>query len=192
LISPARRLQILVPDHWTRSAAQGRTILETRSVRGWVLPALLLGASLLAAPAASAGKVPIAVIVHEQVPVDELSLPELRRIFMGKRQFWSSRLTITLLMPPQGSPEREVLLGNLYERRTEAQYQQFWINKLFDDGAPVAPKITGSHTMSVSLVRGIPGAIALVPVDKIPEGVKVLRIDGKLPGESGYPLVASR
>jgi hypothetical protein len=45
--------------------------------------------------------------------------------------------------------------------------------------------------MSASLVRDIPGAIALVPASKVPPGVKVLRIDGKRPGEPGYPLVAS-
>jgi hypothetical protein len=166
----------------------------TRAIYAWIAFFLIALFGVLSPLAAiiAAARVPIAVIVHPQLSVDELSLAELRRIFLGQRQFWSSRLTITLLMPPRGSPEREVLLGDLYERRTEAQYQQFWINKLFDDRAPIAPKITGSHTMSVSLVRGIPGAIALVPVDKIPEGVKVLRIDGKLPGESGYPLIASR
>jgi hypothetical protein len=42
--------------------------------------------------------------------------------------------------------------------------------------------------MSASLVRGIPGAIALVSMNKIPPGVKVLRIDGKKPGERGYGL----
>lgn len=162
----------------------------TRVARGWIVlvSTVLLGA-LPPLATAGAARVPIAVIVHPEVPVDELSLQELRQIFLGKRQFWTSRLPVTLLMPPRGSPEREILLGKISEQHTEAQYQQHWINKLFDDGAPIAPKITGSNAMSASLARGIPGAIALVPVDKIPEGVKVLRIDGKQPGESGYPLV---
>jgi hypothetical protein len=30
------------------------------------------------------------------------------------------------------------------------------------------------------------GAIAVVSVEDVPEGLKVLRIDGKLPGEAGY------
>ena len=141
--------------------------------------------------AAGATKVPIAVIAHPQVPVDELSLAELRQVFLGQRPVWSSELMITLLMPPRGTPEREVLLHKIYQQRKETQYQQYWINKLFADGAPIAPKTTGSPAMSASLAREIPGAIALVPMDKIPEGVKVLRIDGKLPGESGYPLVDS-
>ena len=161
--------------------------------RGWtaILPAMFLGALFLFESPADGAGVPIAVIVHEQVPADEISLPELRRIFRGERLSWSKDLTITLLMPPRGSRERGVLLDKIYEQRSEAQFQHYWINKLFGEGAPSAPKITGSPRMSASLVREIPGAIALVPVDQIPRGVKVLRIDGKQPGEAGYPLVSS-
>lgn len=153
------------------------------------MTALFIATLLFAAPAQGAGQaVAIAVIVNEDVPVDELSLSELRRIFRGERLFWHKDLTITLLAPPRGSREREVLLGKIYEGRGEAEYQRFWINKLFDKGGQTAPKITGSPQMSAGLVREIPGAIALVPADRIPRGVKVLRIDGRSPGEAGYPL----
>ena len=133
----------------------------------------------------------IAVIVHEQVPVDDLSLPELRQIFLGERQSWSRELKVTLLLPPRGTPERQVLLKQIYQQRSEVQVQHYWINRLFGDEVQAGPKITGSNEMSASLVREIPGAIALVPAHRIPQGVKILRIDGKKPGEAGYPLVAS-
>jgi phosphate transport system substrate-binding protein len=161
-----------------------------RATSGWttLLPTVLAGTLFFAAPA-KVTTAPIAVIVHEQVPVDDLSLAELRRIFRGERLFWEKELTITLLAPPRGSREREVLLDKVYERGGEAEYQRYWINKLFDKRAQTAPKITGSPQMSAGLVREIPGAIALVPANRIPRGVKVLRIDGRSPGEAGYPLV---
>ena len=165
-------------------------MLRFRVSPGWVLPAVLTGLVLVSGAPAVAFQAPIAVIVHQRVPVEDLSLSELRQIFRGERQSWSKDLTVTLLMPPHGSPERKVLLEKIYEQRSEAQYQRHWINKLFDDGAQIAPKITGSPEMSASLARAIPGAIALVPADRIPGGVKVLRIDGKRPGEKGYPLVS--
>lgn len=145
----------------------------------------LFGSGILLAES----KAPIAVIVHPQVPEDEVSFAELRRIFRGERLFWAKDLTITLLTPSRGTPERKVLLEKIYQQRSEAQYQHHWINKLFSDEGQRAPKITGSPEMSASLARVIPGAIALVPADRIPEGVKVLRIDGKRPGEGGYPLM---
>ncbi len=167
--------------------------MHTRSSLGRtaVLTLVLLGTGLFSGTSVGAERIPIAVIVHEQVPVDELSLPELRRVFRGERHSWSEELTITLLTPPRGSVERKVLLNDLYEQRSEVQYQQYWIGKLFGDGPSISPKITRSSEMSASLVREIPGAIALVSAYKIPSGVKVLRIDGKQPGQSGYPLMTS-
>jgi len=166
---------------------------RNRACRRWIFffATVFLGGVYPPAGGAVKAPVPIAVIVHPQVPADDLSLPELRKIFLGQRPVWSSELMVTLLMPPRDSPEREVLLRQIYQQRSESQYKQYWINKMFADGAPVAPKATGSREMSASLVREIPGAIALVPLDRIPPGVKVLRIDGRQPGENGYPLIAS-
>ena len=38
------------------------------------------------------------------------------------------------------------------------------------------------------LVIALPGAIAFLPADEVGSGMKVMRINGKLPGEAGYPL----
>lgn len=152
---------------------------------------LVLASTLFFSFSRDRGGAPIAVIVHKQVPVDDLSLPELRKIFLGERQSWSSELAVTLLLPPRDTPEREVLLKKIYQQRSEVEVQHYWINRLFGDEVQAGPKITGSNEMSVSLVRVIPGAIALVPAHRVPEGVKVLRIDGRKPGQAGYPLVAS-
>lgn len=163
-----------------------------RANRAWIaLLPIAFASTLFFASSRNRNAAPIAVIVHEQVPVGDLSLAELRRIFLGERQSWSRELMVTLLLPPHGTPERQVLLKEIYQQRSEVQVQQYWINRLFGSEGQAGPKITGSNEMSASLVRGIPGAIALVPADRIPEGVKVLRIDGKKPGEAGYPLVAS-
>ena len=41
-------------------------------------------------------------------------------------------------------------------------------------------------------MRKLKGAITVVRLDQLPKGVKVLRIDGKKPGEEGYPLAGTR
>jgi hypothetical protein len=38
------------------------------------------------------------------------------------------------------------------------------------------------------LVAAIPGAVAFVDAGQIPKGMKVLKIDGKLPSDKGYVL----
>ena len=42
--------------------------------------------------------------------------------------------------------------------------------------------------MATELILGIPGAVAFVEADQVPRGLKMLKIDGKLPGEKGYVL----
>jgi ABC-type phosphate transport system substrate-binding protein len=129
----------------------------------------------------------VVVVANPTVPVTSLSFTELRRIFLGERQFWSSSLKISLLMPPPAARDREVLLKTVYEM-SEAQLRQHWIGKLFRAEAASAPQMFYSDEEILQAVAATPGSIAAVDAAKIPRGLKVLRIDGHLPGESGYRL----
>jgi hypothetical protein len=42
--------------------------------------------------------------------------------------------------------------------------------------------------MANQLVTAIPGSIAFIDSKDVKPGSKVLRVDGRLPGEPGYPL----
>jgi ABC-type phosphate transport system substrate-binding protein len=148
---------------------------------------LALGlAALLPLLPASVGT-DVVVVANPTVPVTSLSFTELRRIFLGDRQFWSSSLKISLLMPPPAARDREILLKTVYEM-SEAQLRQHWIGKLFRAEAASAPQMFYSDEEILQAVAATPGSIAAVDAAKIPKGLKVLRIDGHLPGESGYRL----
>jgi hypothetical protein len=45
-----------------------------------------------------------------------------------------------------------------------------------------------SNDMATELVSAIPGAVAFIDAAQAPKNLKILRIDGKLPGDKGYPL----
>jgi hypothetical protein len=79
-----------------------------------------------------------------------------------------------------------VLLNTVYQM-TEAQYRQFWISKLFRAEA-VGPRIVDSDDMAIELASAIPGALAVVDAAHVRSHLKVLRINGRRPGEKGYPL----
>jgi len=144
----------------------------------WVL---LLAA--LAAPAIQADS--LAVVVNPTVPVDDLSFVEFRKIILGDRQHWAAGQPITLIVRGPEAKERDVLLDQVY-RMSEAQFRQYWVAKVFRAEATSAPRVVLSNVEAVDLVTVMKGAIAVVSVEDVPEGVKVLRIDGKLPGEAGY------
>ena len=139
------------------------------------------------ASSTAAGQTNIAVVVRPDVPATDLTFSELRTLLLGNRQFWSSNLRVTLLAQAPGARERDVMLKTVY-LMSEAQFQQYWIAKVFRAEATSGPRIVYSNGMAAELALAIPGAIAFVDASQIPSGLKVLKINGLLPGEKGYPL----
>ncbi len=129
----------------------------------------------------------VAIVVHQDVPIDNLSLNELRRLLLGDREFWPASVRVTLLIRAPIAHERDVVLKNVCQM-TEAQFRQHWIGKVFRAETALAPKIAYSTEMAVDLVNRIPGAITFMDASQVGKGLKVVRIEGRLPGEKGYEL----
>jgi len=129
----------------------------------------------------------IAIVVHKDTVTDNLSLDELRSIFLADQQFWKNRKRIILLVRAPQSDERDFVLNKIYQM-SEAQFRQYWIAKMFRAEVPRGPKIVFSTDMTLELVVAIPGSISFIRADMASDDVKVVRVDGKLPSEPGYPL----
>lgn len=129
----------------------------------------------------------IAVVVHPDVVVDNLPLAELRRMLLGDREFWPSGVRVTLLLRAPIARERDVAVQHVCGM-TEAQFRQHWIAKVFRAETPNSPKIVYSGEMALDQVSRVPGALTFVAASAVARGMKVLKIDGKLPGQAGYPL----
>jgi ABC-type phosphate transport system substrate-binding protein len=129
----------------------------------------------------------VAVVVNPAAPVNDLTLSEARKIFRGDRQYWSSDMPIVLLVRNPPSRERDVILKKLYSM-TESEFKQYWIAKIFRAEATTGPKIVYSNSMAADLVSVIPGAIAFMSSKDVNPNLKVVKIDGHLPGDPGYPL----
>jgi ABC-type phosphate transport system substrate-binding protein len=153
----------------------------------WFRRLALLAMLSLAAFPADTGDTAIAIVVRPDVPVDNLTFPELRRLMLGEKQYWSPSLRVTLLVRAPGAREREIVLRSIYQM-SEAQFRQYWIAKVFRAEAQSAPRIVYSNDMATELASTIPGAVAFVDASQIPKGLKVLKINGVLPGNKSYPL----
>src|SRR6266699_6561228 len=55
----------------------------------------------------------LAVVVNLSNPVQNLSMPELRRIFLGERSHWPNGSRITLVMMEPGQADRAVVLRDI-------------------------------------------------------------------------------
>jgi hypothetical protein len=126
-------------------------------------------------------------VVGPDTPVSKLSLVQLRQVFRGEQQYWSKDLPIVLLIPRIGLREREVTLRLLY-RMNETQYQQYWIARVFRAEAVAVPKVVDSNRVANDLLDLVPGCIAVMNARDVRAGMKVVPIDGHLPGEPGYPV----
>src|SRR5262245_8654809 len=131
---------------------------------------------------AQPGRAEVAVVVHGDVALDGLTLADLRRITLGDREFWPGSARITLLIRAPIARERDVVLKDVCQM-SEAQFRQHWIGKVFRADTAVAPKIVYSTEMAIDLVNRIPGAITFIEAAQVNRQLKVLRIDGRLPGD---------
>ena len=129
----------------------------------------------------------MAVVVNKRNPINQISLADLRQLYLGEQRFWKGRLAVTALMRVTGARERDVALRNLF-RMNELEYKTYWVNRVFHGQASAAPAELFSNGSAQDAVASIPGAVALVPASEVIPRVKMLKIDGRLPGESGYPL----
>ncbi len=159
-------------------------------VRATVLALVTFAAAapmLSTVEAQTAGVEAVAIVVHPQVDIDDLSLAQLKSIFLAEQQHWRDRSRITLLVRAAIAPERDLVLTEIYGMN-EDRYRQYWIAKMFRSEVASGPKIVFSTDMLRDLVTVIPGSIGFVPVSGVGPDLKVIRIDGKLPGDEGYPL----
>lgn len=129
----------------------------------------------------------VAVVVNADTPVTDMSLAEVRRVFLGDRQYWSAKLPVVLLIRAPVARERDVVLRVIYQM-TELQFKQYWVAKIFRAEVTAPPKIVYSNDLQYELVSAIPGAIAFVDSRNVRSGIKVVRVDGMLPGDKNYPL----
>ena len=149
---------------------------------------VLAGLAILGGRAEAQGRPgDLAIVVHPNTPVSELSFAELRKVFLGERQYWTSNVPVVLLIRAPTSAERNAVLNAIYEMR-EPQFKQYWIAKIFRAELSSPPKIVYSNDSANQLVSTINGSIAFMAASDVKPGLKVLRVDDRLPGEAGYRL----
>jgi ABC-type phosphate transport system substrate-binding protein len=128
----------------------------------------------------------VAVVVNADNPVMAVSVVELRKIFLGQKQSWPGGLPIKLVVRTPGCHERLVLLRLL--NMSESEYKQYWTGQVFRGEAYSEPVAVFSNGFQKEAVKVLPGAIALMDLQDAKSGVKLIKVDGHLPGEAGYPL----
>src|ERR1700730_18589488 len=156
--------------------------MQTKLIVVWVA----IGLASLSVSSALAQTGALAVVVNEKNPVNNLSTPELRKLFAGEKHSWSGGLPVKLFVRAPGAYERVVLLKLL--GMSERESMQNWTAQVFRVEAQAEPVALFSNGMQKEAVTIYPGAVALVNFQDVKPGMKVVRVDGHIPGEAGYPF----
>ena len=130
----------------------------------------------------------VAIVVHPDVDIDEISMARLRQIFLAEQQYWPDKSRIVLLIRAPAAYERTVVLERIYQM-TEDQFRRYWIAKIFRAEIPSGPKVVLSTNMARELVSVIPSSITFMLAEDVGPESKIIRVDGKLPDEDDYPLM---
>ena len=142
----------------------------------------------LAVPAAAPGaEQSLAIIVNQSNTVENFSMAELRKIFLGERSHWPNGRRITLVMMDPAQPERKVILREVYGMN-EKDLNQHFIQGVFTGAVFVSPKTLGTPSEVLKFVFNVPGAIGYLRAGDVDGSVKVLRVDGHLPDDKDYKL----
>jgi hypothetical protein len=128
----------------------------------------------------------LAVIVNRNNPVNDLPVADLRRILLGERTSWNDSKKIVLLLPMTGSAERQTALHLV--AMDETSYKSHWAEMSRNGEGGAAPIAAPASGIAVNLVAETEDAIAVVPLGDVKGTVKILRIDGCLPGDAAYPI----
>jgi phosphate transport system substrate-binding protein len=129
----------------------------------------------------------LAIIVNTTNPLDALSLPELRKVFLGERSHWPNGRRITLVMMEPGQPERKALIREVCQMN-ESDFSRHFLHGVFTGEVFVSPKTLASPVGVRKFVFNVPGAIGYVRATDVDSSVKVIRIDGRLPNDKEYSL----
>jgi ABC-type phosphate transport system substrate-binding protein len=153
-------------------------------MRARTTAAVVLGLAALGA-AADAGDV--AIIVHRSHPENGLTMAELSRVFRMEQQHWKSGDRIDVVLQASGSEKDTIMQSRVLGLRA-SELPAFWLGKTFRGEITSAPRSLASDASVKQLVGSNLHAVGYVDSLLLDESVKALKIDGKSPGEPGYPL----
>jgi ABC-type phosphate transport system substrate-binding protein len=128
----------------------------------------------------------IAVVVNSTNNTSSVTMGELRKIFSGEKRSWPGGASIKLLVRTAGTHERTALLNLL--GMSESDYKKYWTSQIYKGEATSEPVTLPSNGMQKEALTVYPGAIALVDASEVKPGMKILKVDGHLPGEGNYSL----
>jgi hypothetical protein len=129
----------------------------------------------------------LAIVVGKGCTFDGFTSAELVKIFRGEKSKDPDGHHFVLVGMANHTPEFSAILAGVYNL-DEDGYAKYFLQATFTAVVAVPPRQFTSSTALRQFVATTTGAISYLRASDADDSVKVLKVDGKLPGEPGYRL----
>jgi ABC-type phosphate transport system substrate-binding protein len=135
--------------------------------------AMFFGSSALLLRGALAAGGEVDIVVNKANTIDDLSLADAKKVFMGDKSTWPSGKRVTILMLSPGQPERAVVLRQIY-KMSDDEFGQYFTQAAFAGKVAAPPKDIASAGQMKQAVAANPGAIGYVKKEDVDDTVKAV------------------
>jgi ABC-type phosphate transport system substrate-binding protein len=129
----------------------------------------------------------LAIVVNRNNPNNNLTLAQLRALFLGEKRWWSNRRRVALSAMRRGTPERQTVSRVIY-KMDDREFDKYFLYQTFKGEPSTSPATLKTPADVKRFVVSTPGAVGYLRASDLDDSVKVVRVDGLLPGDDGYPL----
>jgi hypothetical protein len=155
-------------------------------IASWLSVLALLGAASATTPIRAKNPTRLAIVVASDSPINDLSFHDLKRLYGGDQVNAAGKRLVPLNQGTESQDRQgfdQVVLGLSAEEAA-----RYWIDRKIR-GQSGSPKAIDPPNLLMKVVMRLNGSLGYVQPGTLQPGLKVLRIDGKLPDDKGYPIV---
>ncbi len=153
-------------------------------MRRLALALILLGG--VRASAGAPGRENLVFVAGKGRPAPSISSADLRRIWLGRTTRWPDGRRIVLAVRPASTPAGRFFYGKVIDM-SEIDFSRLWLGILFRGDAESAPRVIGPADEVRRFLARVPDGLAFLLSSEVDRDTKPLRLDGREPGEPGYP-----
>ena len=118
-------------------------------------------------------RVAVAIVVNRSHKIGDMSLADVRKLFLGEKGTLPNGRRVILLMSPAGTPARETVLRQIY-KMSESEFAKYVLQSAFT-GRQTPPHEVAAGEMK-RLVAERPDVIGYLPVTQVDDAIRAVLV----------------
>ncbi len=129
----------------------------------------------------------VAIVANPNSPLENVSLAELAKYIKLQKSKAPDGSKITVVYQEAGRPERQAVLDRVLQM-SDADLGRYFLQATFTGAISAAPKALPDGESVARFIAATPGSMGYMRASEVGDAVKTIKVDGKSPGDEGYPI----